>query len=232
MQSTVFYVESARHFILNSNELPANLAYTDSTVVLRNSYYNRICLSASSSAGSLDLDAGSAPVTQICGGHYGLVGNGYAPVGVSYNSNDNIGRLSLGAGTSWDLEGRQPGTGLSYIYPLTGIAQHVSTYQTGSLTLTAAMLGVVPFTGSSPATFTLPTISAASEKTSLVGITYEIVNSGSATLTIATDGTQVLNGIAGKTSTTLSAGQVLRIVAVQTGSSTFGWLATPGGTLN
>lgn len=129
-------------------------------------------------------------------------------------------------GNTADLHARAP-NGL-FLYPESPMGQRVTALNT-SQALTAGQAGVLVFSGSSATTYTLPTIvdNTSTPISSYVGIAFEIVNAGTATLTVNTDGTQLFNSVAAKTSYALTAGQSLRIVAAKNTGGTLLWAAFP-----
>lgn len=86
-------------------------------------------------------------------------------------------------------------------------------------------VGSIVFAGAAGQTFTLPTISDATPASSMVGLIYEIYNSGANALAVATNGTQLFNGAAAKTTTSIPAGQSGKFVAAKTLGGTLFWAA-------
>lgn len=97
------------------------------------------------------------------------------------------------------------------------------------LTLNGGHVGVCYYNShSADATVTLPAIAADGAPEAQSGLWYDIVNTGSYTLTVQTSSSQLFNGVSSKTSYSVPAGGTLRAVAIWTGSAGI-WMAVPGG---
>jgi hypothetical protein len=90
-----------------------------------------------------------------------------------------------------------------------GIGQFTKNINSASFTVTN--LNAVYSNGTSAAVNTLPTVSAAN-----AGSWVRFINHTAGTQTIATDGTQLFNGIAARTVITLNSGATVDLSAVQT----------------
>lgn len=120
-----------------------------------------------------------------------------------------------------DLEGRRDGM----VYPNRGMAMRV--YPRNSSTAFAGFEGgVITCTSASATTMTLPSITGDTVPgNSHIGLWFDFVNVGTATMTINTDGTQLFNKDAGKTSLTVAPDQHLRVVAVKDSGGALWWYA-------
>jgi len=73
---------------------------------------------------------------------------------------------------------------------------------------------------------TLPTIvSDATPGTSHIGLWFDLINVGTADLTVATNGTQLFNKVAAKTSITVPPQFSCKVVAVKDAGSVLFWAA-------
>lgn len=84
-------------------------------------------------------------------------------------------------------------------------------------------VGHIIFNGAAGQTFTLPAISDAATKTSMVGYSFEFTNASSNALAIATSSSQTFNNIAAKTSFNLAANTACKVTASKTGGGTLFW---------
>jgi hypothetical protein len=91
--------------------------------------------------------------------------------------------------------------------------------------------GWYTFAGAASQTLTLPTIANASAISTTIGYPIYVSNAGANAVTIATDGTQLFNNIATKTSMSLASGQWLRCTGAKTAGGTFYWIAETNGTI-
>lgn len=114
----------------------------------------------------------------------------------------------------------------NFLYPNSGFGERIVPRNSGT-SLNGSNCGDVVYAGATNITFTLPTISNAATTTTQVGMWFEIINVGSATITVNTDGTQLMNKITGRTTTTIAAGQAIKFIAVADGAGTLFWVAKP-----
>lgn len=130
--------------------------------------------------------------------------------------------------TGGDIQSRSGG----FIYPASGMGERIFP-RDSALTLGGANVGDVVFAGSASQTFTLPTIATdtSSPAGSQVGAVFDIYNVGSGTITVNTDGTQLMNKITGRTTTTIIPGNKLKLVGAKDNSGNLFWLAVPGALL-
>ena len=91
--------------------------------------------------------------------------------------------------------------------------------------------GWTTFNGAAGQTFTLPAISEATSASTLIGYPIFISNASANSLTVNTNGTQLYNNQATKTSCSLAAGQWLECIAAKTAGGTFYWIAKTNGTI-
>lgn len=111
------------------------------------------------------------------------------------------------------------------LYPNTPFGSRIEARNT-TQSLTAAQGGVRPFNGAASQTMTLPTIvDDATPANSNLGVRVEWPNTGANSLTVATDGTQLFNQIALKTSLSVAAGHMLTCIASKASDGTLFWTA-------
>jgi hypothetical protein len=153
-------------------------------------------------------------------------GRNLSPQGIFHDNVRNIGVLSLRHISTvgrYDLEAR---AGNRTMYP-SMMAMGQNQQQSDSTSLSMAAPGMYTFGGASSATWTLPTITDAAEASTMVGSPYHIVNAGTATITVNTSSSQLLNQIAAKTSTTVAAGASCEFWACKTAGGTLFWATRP-----
>lgn len=124
-------------------------------------------------------------------------------------------------------------SGQTFLYPSHPIGQRILNSSSTSLSLNGSQAGCIAYTGAGTATWTLPTIQdvAGGTANSYPGTTFEIVNAGGGTLTLNTNGTQLFNKIAAKTSISIPAGASVVLRAHFDGTSAFwAWVANNGAT--
>lgn len=84
-------------------------------------------------------------------------------------------------------------------------------------------VGHIVFNGAAGQTFTLPTITDAATKTSMVGYSFEFTNASGNALGITTSSSQTFNNIAAKTSFNLAANTHCKVIASKTSGGTLFW---------
>lgn len=93
-----------------------------------------------------------------------------------------------------------------------------------TVTLTGSSpVGHIIFNGAAGQTFTLPTITDAATKTSMVGYSFEFTNASANALAIATSSSQTFNNIAAKTSFNLAANTHCKVIGSKTSGGTLFW---------
>lgn len=93
-----------------------------------------------------------------------------------------------------------------------------------SITLSNSVyVGAIVFNGAAGQTFTLPTIVDVDTTQTMVGYTFELINASANALAIATNGTQLVNNIAAKTTTSLVANARCRVTACKTAGGALFW---------
>lgn len=133
--------------------------------------------------------------------------------------------LSVNGGSAGAVGGDIHGRVNGFLYPAAGMGERVYQRDT-SITLSAANMGVIVFNGAAGQTFTLPTIvTDTSPGSSHIGCWYEIVNTSTDSLSVATAGSQLINGVAAKTSLTVAAGAAVKVTATKNASGTLIWYA-------
>jgi hypothetical protein len=178
-----------------------------------------------------DFDGNSSNVIYI--GNRALNPAGRIGLGIwneSTNANACLSLYYSGTSVSNDCSLRHVSAGgKGFTKPGIGMGQRMTLY-TASRTLKAEDCGSNIFDSGSAMTATLPTILNADIHSSMVGMTFDIANVGAGTLTVNTDGTQLFNKVAAKTSYSLTTGQYLSIRAATGASSSLFWqvLATNG----
>lgn len=145
--------------------------------------------------------------------------------GMWFDATTAVSTYCLGLGTGGnaavggDLHLRTGGA----VYPTNGMLEHVFARDT-SITLGTFNSGLITFNGATGQTFTLPTIVTDSVlASSNLGMRVRIHNVSANSLTIATDGTQVVNKVVGRTSYTLAAGSAVELVATKDNSGNLYW---------
>ncbi|CAN7259059.1 hypothetical protein [Neorhizobium sp. LjRoot104] len=212
------YVENAQGCDLNISEVPGD---RNADIVGRSAGFSRFY---SGNTAITDFDNASATSqfhgARGIGRHAMLSGlwtdqtrNGLAAFNIRGDAGENQGDLEVRGGNS-------------FIYPRFGMGMK-STLKTANTTLHPLDAGLVTFDASSALVCTLPAITNSSDASSLVGLPFHIVNSGSADLTVNTSSEQLFNKAAAKTSYTLNAGKSLLVVAAEGASSTLFWAAFP-----
>jgi hypothetical protein len=174
-----------------------------------------------------DMDANSGTTAYVFGSRGAIKQS--AGMGHYLDGTVNAGVLNIrhtDTNNKGDLEIR----GNSHMmYPnQSAMGQTVNSSNATSLTLTSTSTeGLYLFSGTSAATWVLPTVTNATNPTSLVGVPYWFVNSGTANLTITTDGTQLFNRVSAKTSYVLTPGQTLQCWGALDASGNLFWAAFP-----
>lgn len=135
------------------------------------------------------------------------------------------GGVSLSGGQNGDaIPDLVQGSG-GFIYPQAGMGQKVFP-RDANWSANAATSGEIVYTSAVARTITLHTIADSTvPQSSHVGLTYEIVNAGTAILTVNTDGTQLFNKTAGLTSLPVAAGTTLRLTAIKDWQNALWWMA-------
>jgi len=141
----------------------------------------------------------------------------YRGVGVQYDWTDDRSYLHLVSADGVPNIAALFLPGGSLIQFNKAVTKRVAGAVAGTITLDAGRAGVLPI-NSGTSIFTLPTITNVSNKTSMIGLGFELVSLGSA-VTINTDGVQTFNGISGKTSIVIPAGGSVQLCAINSGSS-------------
>jgi hypothetical protein len=212
------YVENAQGCDLNISEVPGD---KNADIVGRHAGFSRFY---SSNTTITDFDLASA-TSQFHGargiGRQAMLSGlwadqtrgGLAAFNIRGDAGENEGDLEVRGGNS-------------FIYPRFGMGMK-STLKTADTVLHPLDAGLVTFDASSALVCTLPVITNSSHASSLVGLPFHIVNAGSSDLTVDTNGTQLFNKAAGKTSYTLNAGESLLVVAAEGAFSTLFWAAFP-----
>jgi hypothetical protein len=127
-----------------------------------------------------------------------------------------------GNGTTAGGDFHQRG-GSSFLYPNFALGFRISQRDT-SVTLGAAQAGFVVFNGASGQTFTLPTLlTDATVSTTQVGMWFWIHNVSANSLALATDGSQLLNNTAAKTSITIASHSSVLVIGTKTAGGTLYW---------
>lgn len=126
-------------------------------------------------------------------------------------------------GNTFDLETTFGLT--THLYPKTGpLGQFAASILATTTLNLGGYGGIQGFSGTSAGTWTLPTITKASEAANGLGLPYLLYNVSSYPLTVNTDGTQTFNGLAGLTSWVLLPGQSMTLYSAN-GASGFTWQA-------
>lgn len=123
--------------------------------------------------------------------------------------------------------------GLGQIYPNLPFGARGLTSTSTTLSLSAAHANTIAFTGTGPATWTLPALtnSASGTDGAYQGLVFHIVNAGTGILTLNTSSSQLINKIAAKTSISIPAGASVQIVGMYDGTTAFwAWIANNGAT--
>ena len=84
-------------------------------------------------------------------------------------------------------------------------------------------VGHIVFNGAAGQTFTLPAITDAAVKTSMVGYEFWITNASANALAVATSSSQTFNNIAAKTSFNLAANTHCKVIASKSSGGTLFW---------
>ena len=139
------------------------------------------------------------------------------------DSKGGVRAIAIGGGangvTGGDIQYRG-----GFMYPIGGMGERIYP-RDNAITLSGLNVGDVVFAGGAPQTFTLPTIANANDNASLVGQVFDIYNVGAGTLTVNTAGGQLMNKVAGRTSTNVAPGNRLKLVAAIDNGGTLFWLA-------
>ncbi len=212
------YIENAQGCDLNISEVPGD---RNADIVGRAAGFSRFY---SGNTAITDFDVASA--TSQFHGARGIAHQ--AMLAGLWTDHTRGGLASLNIrGDAWENQGDLEVRGSnSFIYPRFGMGLK-STLKTASTTLHPLDAGLVTFEASSALVCTLPTITHASDASSLVGLPFHIVNAGSADLAVNTNGTQLFNKISSKTGYTLNAGESLLVVAAEGAGSTLFWATFP-----
>lgn len=212
------YVEGANLCRIDIAEGPTTL--TGAGIVGRGTAFTEI---NSSPALSNDFDASStssrlngftgAPVQRALPGFRVDTTSGLTEIRLSTSV--------AGSGSGGDLHGRASGM----IYPNAGMGERVRSQNT-AISLGSNLTGDIVFTGASAVTFTLPTIvTDTTPSASNIGMWFDVVNLGTAAVTLATSGSQLFNKVTALISITVAAGDAVRVVAVKDASSNLFWVA-------
>lgn len=224
--SALIYMENNQQVRLEATGVGAVGSYA--TFVARACAANYVYNSDTSAVTDFDVNSNNIQ-------YYGGRGNNlqYTGYGQWYDGPNNKYVTSINGfqtGNQGSLE-THFGAGGGFIYPAAqSIGQRVTALNSGG-TIDAGRAGVLVFSGSAPITYTLPTINDTNAGSTLNGCKWEIVNAGSANLTVATDGTQVFNGVAAKTSVVLTPGNTIDITGFKNASGGFGLKAVMGAAL-
>lgn len=217
--SAALYIEGAQRSEFTLTSIP-NVTLVD--VIGRGVSYSVI---QSSPPASTDFDASSTSSEF----------NGARKTGVQrllrgrfYDSTLAVHSMQVGAGqngvTTGDLQSRAQG----FLYPTVGLGDRIFP-RDSAITLSAQNAGDLIFAGSAGQVWTLPTIltDTSNPSASQVGAVFDIFNVGSGTITLNTDGTQTFNKVVGRTSTTVTPGNRLRVVGAKDNSGNLFWAAAP-----
>lgn len=209
------YVENCNSIGVDLTSLPAN---RKSDIVMRNAQYCRI---QSTPPAITDFDANSG-TSQF----YGARSTQYqrSCQGLWRDTALSTSALAINGGVTTpggDIHVRLNGL----LYPSSPFGR--KQYQRdATIGLTAAQAGDVIFAGATGQTFTLPTIvTDTAPGVSNIGAWFEIWNVSANSVTVATDGTQLFNKVAAKTSVTLAAGNSILAVATKDNSGNLFWAA-------
>jgi hypothetical protein len=148
--------------------------------------------------------------------------------GVWYNNTASMWALSLhttkfGGLTTGGVALQGVGPSTPWVKAFYGIGNAQQTKDVTSALSGSTMPPATVFNGATGQTFTLPTITNAAAYNTMVGYTLQVINASANSLTLATDGTQTINNVSAKFTTTIAAGQLCLITASMTGSGTLFW---------
>lgn len=218
--SCSFYAENSGKIILTIGEVKSIGPY--SHIVLRNAQAMQIQNNDVSLI--TDFDSPSGTTAQFYGAR-GTIRN-FMGQGLWRDGTRNIGVLSLrtvGTLNRGDLEARGSN---KFMYPsLMAMGQAVQT--SDATTYAFPNPGIWIFAGSSACVATLPTITNAADSSTNIGAPYHVVNCGSANITLNTDGTQLFNKVAAKTSYTITPGQSIQVWGAKDASGNLFLAAMP-----
>lgn len=152
-----------------------------------------------------------------------------APYGVYYDRAVSTPKLNLSQSSFFNasLQSQNESSGAAFLYPLEAMGQRVSRQSSTSLALWAGIAATVVYTGSTAATWTLPTIQTgdgAAATGNTAGLPFEIVNGASAAvaITLNTGGTNKFGyGTSAKTSYSIPQGGSITVRAVWDGTNGF-----------
>lgn len=177
---------------------------------------NKLVIAPQSISTDDDQNAVGA-ASMILGAKFGT-SIGYQGMGIWYDSVSGKSVFSLGSQNDSQSAGLltyDPATNTGICLPKNaGIGQLPKLVNSASFAVSA--LNVVVCNQASAAVNTLPTVTAAN-----AGAWIEFVNHTAGTQTVATDGTQLFNGITARTVITLNAGATVRLSAVNIGAFTW-----------
>jgi hypothetical protein len=214
------YLENANAVIVEFADIPATALVH---IVARNSSFSQF---HSRQAASVDFDGPTVATSHYAGTRSGSYG---VPIpGLWRDQVYGATVLQLAGGNfSAPFGDLQPRANY-FLYPGgSGLGEKI-TARNATGTLNGTQCGNIVITGNTATTLTMPTIVGdTTAVNSHIGLWYEFSNIGSATCTVATDGTQVFNNITGRTSLAVPAGTGLKVVAVKDAAGTLTWLAKP-----
>jgi len=216
-------VASAGVYLENVNQIEIGITSNPTTtlcdVVTRNAAYSRIY---SLPAVSTDFDANSSG-SAFFGARKSTVG--YPMRGIWLDTSIGANAMSIGNGFNANPGGDIMTRAQGFLYPMWGMGERIFPRDT-SLTLQGYQGGDVIFNGATGQTFTLPTIvTDTTPGTSHIGCWYDIWNVSANTLTVVTNGTQLFNKVAAKTSLTIATLTGLKIIACKDNSGNLFWAA-------
>lgn len=209
----VLYAQNASALHFNVRQAEAVEANVGAHFVGRNASYCDVYAAAPLVT---DIDTG----TTIFNGTRGTTLQ-FSSVGLWIDQIRNTHALSI-TGLAPDIESHTSG-GSNFLSPQTPIAQF-GTFVVGTgFTLIGSQAGYLSCATAS-ATYALPTIqnTGGAAATANVGMQFVIDNNTSGTITINTDGTQLLNAVATSTGIVIPKGQCVKFTAMQ--GSSFYWL--------
>lgn len=148
--------------------------------------------------------------------------------GLFFDSSVQASALQLGGGNAGQVGGDLQLRANGFVYPVSPMGEKIFPRDT-TITLAGSNGGTVVYANTSAQTFTLPTIitdvASVNLAASHVGLVFDVHNVGSGTITINTDGTQTMNKVAGRITTTVTPGNRLKLTAAKDNSGNLFWLA-------
>ncbi|MCK1543449.1 hypothetical protein IVB12_16145 [Bradyrhizobium sp. 179] len=218
--SAGLYVENAATIDIEVSEVPGS---KHADICLRSTTYSRF---RSCGQAVTDIDGTSSTATEFVGTRSTQIQR--SGRGLYYDNVNSLPTLSIRGNSTvvgGDIHMR---SGSSLAYFNTAMGQHQA-QRDSTVTLGANQYGDVIFNGATGQTFTLPTITTdATLSTTNIGVEFTIFNVSANSLTVATDGTQLFNNVAAKTSLTVATQTWLEVKACKTAGGTLFWTARAG----